>query len=543
LIKRTGNAAAHVTLAILPIDNPIGDLQADYLGAGIASVVVQNLGSIPGLTVLSRAATAPYQGRRDDLAAMHREIGADYVLDLTIKSAAVRAELLARIRRFDSVAPIWEQTINGDALTVERTLLSALGDVLENQALSRRLSPAERARIQKVPTTSGEALLAYAEARALIGPSNSPAGTARAISLLEQASSTDPAFALAFAALGDAYWQKYERERDPELVSKATSAVTEALRIDPNQAPVYYSLGNMYQQTGRYEDAITALQRAIQLQPDNDECHALLARVLAANGDYAAGSAEAQRAVDIRAGWSNYFNQGRVEYAAGHLDRALLALRRTTELNPNFAGGFQMLGTTYQMLGDFVSAIGNYEHSIRLAPNAPSYNNLAIAYLRAKRYTEAIVAFTEALTRDPQQASRYRNLADAYKAAGRLNEARAHYAKAIAVAQNQLAVNPRDVITIALVALCEANLGRRAEAERHAAEAATLGATNAEVRFRLAKVYVALNDRPSAFATLRAAVAAGYDPKAARQDEELTPLFGPDFDAALAAGVAAREPR
>jgi hypothetical protein len=35
-------------------------------------------------------------------------------------------------------------------------------------------------------------------------------------------------------------------------------------------------------------------------------------------------------------------------------------------------------------------------------------------------------------------------------------------------------------------------------------------------------------------------VAAGYDPKAARDDEELVPLRGPEFDAAIAAGMAAR---
>jgi protein O-GlcNAc transferase len=192
------------------------------------------------------------------------------------------------------------------------------------------------------------------------------------------------------------------------------------------------------------------------------------------------------------------------------------------------------------MLGDFGNAIGNYEHSIRLAPNAPAYSNLAILYLRTKRYPDAIAAFTEALKRDPQNTERYRNLADAYKVAGRAVEAREYYAKAIEVARKRLDVNPRDVIAISTVALCEANLGRRAEAERHAAEAATLAPTNADIRFRLTKVYEALNDREAAFSTLRAAVAAGYDPQAVREDEELVPLRGPEFDAALAAGMAAR---
>jgi serine/threonine-protein kinase len=535
-------ATAPVVMAVLPVDNPSGDPQADYLGAGIASVVVGNLGSITGLTVLSRASTAPYENRRNDLSAMQREIGADYVLDLAMKSAAPRAELIARLRKPGAAAPVWEQTIGGDPLTVEQTLLDLLSQVLERDALLRRFTGAEYARIHKMPTNSGAALVAYSEARALLGPSSLPPSTTRAVALLQQAIAKDPSFALAYAALGDAYWEMYQRDKSPELVVKATDAVTEALRIDPEQAPIYYSLGNMYQLTGRYEEAITALRRAIVLQPDSDESHGLLARVLSAKADHAAAADEAQRAVDIRASWNNFFIQGRVAYAAGHLDNALAAFRRTTELNPSFAGGFQMLGATYQMQGDLESAIGNYEHSIRLAPNPPAYSNLGMAYLRARRYPESIAAFTEALNRDPQNAQRYRNLADAHKAAGQMTEAHDRYARALSLARGQLTVNPRDVITIALVALCEANLGQRLEAERHAAEAAALGATNAEARFRLTKVYAVLNNRPAAFTTLRAAVAAGYEPNAAKDDDELISLHGTEFDAALASGLAARAP-
>jgi serine/threonine-protein kinase len=395
-----------VVMAVLPVDNPSGNRQADYLGAGIASVVVGNLGSIPGLTVLSRASTAPYETRRNDLEAMHREIGADYVLDLAMKSAAPRAELVVRLRKVGAAAQAWEQTIGGDPLTVEQTLLDVLGQVLERDALSRRLSGAEYARLHKVPTRSGEALIAYSEARALLGPSSLPPATARAVTLLQQAIEKDPSFALAHAALGDAYWEMYQREKNPELVVKATNAVNEALRIDPDQAPVHYSLGNMYQLTGRYEEAITALRRAIAIQPDSDESHGLLARVLLLKADYTAASEEAQRAVDIRASWNNLLMQGRVEYLAGHLDKALVAYRRTTELNPAFAGGFQGLGAVYQMQGDLESAIGNYEHSIRLAPNAPAYSNLAIAYLRARRYPEAIAALTEAINHHPAERRR-----------------------------------------------------------------------------------------------------------------------------------------
>src|SRR4051812_39150961 len=60
-LARATPAARAIVMAVLPVDNPSGDLQAEYLGAGMASVVVGNLGSITGLTVLSRASTAAYE--------------------------------------------------------------------------------------------------------------------------------------------------------------------------------------------------------------------------------------------------------------------------------------------------------------------------------------------------------------------------------------------------------------------------------------------------------------------------------------------------
>src|SRR5438128_6261600 len=61
--------ASALALAILPADNPTGDPHAGYVGAGIASVVARNFGSLAGMAVLSRASTAPYARPKDDLVA------------------------------------------------------------------------------------------------------------------------------------------------------------------------------------------------------------------------------------------------------------------------------------------------------------------------------------------------------------------------------------------------------------------------------------------------------------------------------------------
>jgi tetratricopeptide (TPR) repeat protein len=101
-----------------------------------------------------------------------------------------------------------------------------------------------------------------------------------------------------------------------------------------------------------------------------------------------------------------------------------------------------------------------------------------------------------------------------------------------------LTVNPRDARTIALVALCEAKLGRRLEAERHAAEALAIGATDRDVLFRKAEVHAVLHQLPQALAALERAIERGYQPSFARDSDDLAVLRRlPAFQALITRGA------
>lgn len=526
LFKGAPLATRPAVVAILPVENPTGDPQAEYLGAGFASVVAGNFGSIPGLSVLSRGSTAPYEKQRGDLSALQRELGADYVVDLTVKSARPSPLIVARLRRPGTPSPIWEQTIGGEALAVERTLLDGLGRALERAgALPRRLTRSDWTRIGKLPTTASDALMAYSEARALLDRYDSPANIDAAIALLGRAMASDPGFALAQAAMGDAYFDKYQSERDPALVGKATDAVMQAIRMDPDQAAVYYSLGNMQHVTGRPEQAVGSLRQSLVLQPDSDETHRLLGQVLADQGDVDAGVAELRQAIRIRPQYSrNYMTLGLVYYRAGRYREALEPYRRASELQPTEAGPFSSLGTIYHRLGEIDRAIGYYEHAVRLGPNAAAHANLALAYYTVTRYDDALQEYQASLSANPRSAFNRRNIGDVYQRLKQPEKARAEYEQAITIGNELVKVNARDFRTIALIALCEAKLGRRADAERHAAEARAIGPADRETLQRIAEVHARLGHTATALKDLEAAIARGYARKEARENDELAPL-------------------
>jgi len=231
-----------------------------------------------------------------------------------------------------------------------------------------------------------------------------------------------------------------------------------------------------------------------------------------------------QQAIRFSKNWNNFFMLGTIDYRAGRYAAAAAAFKGAADANPAVAGPFIMLGNTQYILGDLQQAIGNFEHAVRLGPAPRAYANLALAYYDEGRFEDALQSYELALKGDPRNPDTHRNIGDVQRRLGRLQEARAEYQRAIALAEELLMVNARDVRMIALIALCEAKLGDRARASGHAAEATALDPTIPEVWQRSAEVYALLNEPDSALRDLTIAIARGFEPRMARRDDELASI-------------------
>jgi Flp pilus assembly protein TadD/TolB-like protein len=524
--RRPASSDVAPVLAILPVDNPTRDPQTEHLAVSFAAMVAENVGSVPGLTAVSRSATAAYEHKRNDLDGLARDVGARYVLDLAVTRPVPDFALTARLRQLGGAAPMWERTLTGDPLGMEKTLLDGVAGALDRAAAwPKPLGPDDWKRLRQVQTTSGRALLSYSQARALMDRYDLAANVDAAIALLNQAVVDDPQFVLARAALAEALWEKYQSAPDPGVATKATDAVTQAVRLAPQHAAVLYALASRQYMTGRADEAAGSLKRALASHPDDDKAHQLLGRVLADRGDVSGAVTSITEAIRLRPQyWRHYNVLGLVLYRASRYREALQAYRRATELEPLAAGPFQMLGTIHYRLGEVADAVGNFEHAARLGPNPAAFANLGLAYYNRNRLGEARDAYRQSLKLAPKSIGNWRNLGDVYTRLRETSNARRAYERAIAVGEELLAVNAQDFRTIALVALCEAKLGRTAAAERHIAEARALAPTDREALQRSAEVHARLGDTDAAMRDLRAAFDQGYDKREARENDELAAL-------------------
>ncbi len=549
LLARPGrppaSAPAPGAVAVLPAINLAGDPATAELGAGLVSVLTSTLSRAPGATVASHAAVVGFAGAGRDLAAIARELGAGYVVDVSIGRRGDRLRVDGRVLQAAGSQVIWTETLDGDAVEIYRGVLDGVARALERVGAFRRaLTGEEQARLRALPTADAEALLLYARGAGQLEAAVDPLAIAPAISSFEAAVARDGQFALAHAGLADAYASMYAATNASVWVARAASAAQRALAIDPAQSPVHVSLARVYLTEGQLENAERHARLAVDLARDSDDAHRLLGRVLAERGQVEAGLEAIRHAIALRPDyWINHDTLGYVLYRAARYAEAVAPYRRVTELRPDFAGGYQSLGTMLHYVGQIDDANGYYEHALRLGEDARAYSNLAFGYYSVRRFADALRHYEQAVRLDPASPVVHQNIGDTYLRLGDVERARRAFAEAVVRAQAMLQVNPNDARTIAVMAVAEAKLGQGRQAGRHAREAASLTKDDSEVLYKLAVVQALAGEREASLASLGRAIGLGYPRAFAMGDWDLLAIADrPEFKALTSLSATPKRP-
>lgn len=162
-----------------------------------------------------------------------------------------------------------------------------------------------------------------------------------------------------------------------ESPQAALDAYRQALQMDPADAEAWAGVSQAYRQLGAMREAGAAVQRAVQLRPDNS-------RVLEAAGLLMAST-------------------HRWEIAAGYLQSAVDKGASSWQL-------FNALGVCADMQSNYAAASTHYAQAIALQPSALLYNNQGYSLYMAHNYGAATTSFESALRLEPKNALAWRNL-------------------------------------------------------------------------------------------------------------------------------------
>jgi len=171
-------------------------------------------------------------------------------------------------------------------------------------------------------------------------------------------------------------------------VAAAEHEYQAALQLSSRSPDAIAGLVNIYLQTKRLDLAESSLRRYLELEPQNGAAHALLGRVLQAQGKHDLASAEWERASQLSPNDPNVARDLAFSYSAnGNYDRAAPLLASLVSKNPQDAELHYALGSTLLHQHRYADAQSQLLEAVRLQPAQPGpYGDLAVAANENRNY-------------------------------------------------------------------------------------------------------------------------------------------------------------
>jgi TolB-like protein/DNA-binding winged helix-turn-helix (wHTH) protein/Tfp pilus assembly protein PilF len=430
------------SLAVLPLDDLSHDPTQDYFADGMTDELITELGQIAALRVISRTSVMQYRGTRKSLPQIARELNVDAVVEGTVMRSGDHVRITAQLIQAPIDKHLWAHSYEGDLREVLALQENVAKDVAEQ--VRAQLTPQEQAKLKNARPVNPAAYEAYLRGN-YFAEKRTAESLTKAIQYFEEAIRDDPNSAPAYAGLADVYviLSEYKSMPAREAHARARVAARKAAALDDSLAEAHMELANLagtedYDWTGAERE----FRRAIELNPGSAAAHYFHAMNLMSMGHWEEASAEIERArqldpvsIIINA------NIGLVYYYARQSDRAIAAERKALELSPDTAFIHEELGLTYLQKGMYREAISHLQKAVDLSKGFPQYQaELAYVYVAEGNQPQAgrILANLESRSRR-QYVSSY-SLAVACVALGERNAALAQLRKAYEAREDLVAV-------------------------------------------------------------------------------------------------------
>jgi len=330
------------SIAVLPLENLMGDPAEDYFVDGMHEAIISNLARLSALKVISRTSAMLYKDSDKRVPEIARELNVDAIVEGSVLKAGNRVRITAQLIRGASDEHLWANDYEGsltDILSLQKTIAQAIAG-----EIGLALKPEEEAYLASAPKVNPEAYNLYLKGWHFINLGN----MSKAVEYLEQAVALDSTFALAWAALAYSYyatdavlWGESPAVIVDNGLNLMKQTIDKALELDPNLPDAHAHLGLYQWFKWEYVASEASNRRALELDPHNANAHDQYGWNLLRTGRPEEGLAEFRRTQELDPlshlpPWGiAWIYQVTREY-----DKALEYGQASSELQPGFADGF-----------------------------------------------------------------------------------------------------------------------------------------------------------------------------------------------------------
>jgi TolB-like protein/DNA-binding winged helix-turn-helix (wHTH) protein/tetratricopeptide (TPR) repeat protein len=400
LVFYLSNVAKHASrpairsLAVLPLQNLSGDPTQQYLADGMTEELIGSLSGIHDLRVISRTSVMRFKDSKLSVQEIAKTLGVDALVEGSVIREGNRIRVHAQLIRAATDEHFWSEAYDRDV----RGVLALESDVAQAiaQKVEVTVTGEEHSRLVATRNVSPEVYESYLKGR--FTKINTRAEVEQSIAYYQDAIDKDPTFAPAYVGLAASYNSLagvFRGVPPSEVRPKVLNAVQKALELDPDIAQAHAILAHVYVEQLQWSAARAEYKRALELNPNDSAAQRGLATWLMCQGHMDEALAWSRRAREVDP-LVRHPGTGQILYYARRYDEAIRELRTVLAVRPDDAAVLWLFGLVLLSNHQAQEAIPVLEKAASLSDRSPGVVGVLVqAYDEAGRRADALRCLDE----------------------------------------------------------------------------------------------------------------------------------------------------
>ncbi len=281
------------SIAVLPFDNLSDDPEQEYFVFGLTEQLISGLARFQNIQVIARNSSAKYKGQAVDVREVGRDLGANYVLEGSVRKDSGTVRVTAQLIDTSNGAHLWTETYERDLtadsiFSIQDGITAQVVSIIADQSgvIARQLTGATAGRRTSDLAAFECVLLAYKYDRILSKETYLAARTC-----LETTVARDPNYPEALSALSYIYGDGYQmgvagEDSSIDFLAEAYRLASRAVELAPNNAAAQRQLAIAYFYNRELDGFRAHAERALALNPHDPTTLGQLGTFIGFTGDY-----------------------------------------------------------------------------------------------------------------------------------------------------------------------------------------------------------------------------------------------------------------
>jgi TolB-like protein len=355
----------NLSIAVLAFQNMSDDPSQEYFADGMAEDIITDLSKLSALFVIARNSSFQYKGRAVDVKQVGRELGVRYVVEGSVRRVGNKVRITAQLIGAETGGHVWAERYDGSLDDVFALQDKVTGQIID--ALRLELTPSERLAVDARGTDISAAYDAYLRGLGLLAERKNldTEGNAAAQATFEEAIRLDPGYAQAYAGLSWAKWLyvatiNYETSKDEVFnLAEKSLALNDNALAHRTLAKKYFAPLDVNGTINKSANlAVVELEVAKRLQPNDPDVLADLAMALSFAGRPGDALTLIQKAMELNPSHFDwYFAASGIAYLlTDETELAIRDLQRWSEATQSWSDPYAFLASAYGLAGQAEAA-------------------------------------------------------------------------------------------------------------------------------------------------------------------------------------------